>query len=176
MNGTLLCPRFEQAIQAASRVIQNEQFAIRHFQSLPGRLLGDSPVLRNITNSQASGTWRKTEACDQAAHGSGEDKENDGFVFKMPGKPTHPSHSRALGEWASRREVFAQRPSSAPDLMCLTPERKMEVEELIPLARCHFSLTPSTGAVEEDDGFVDILETDLKVNRLALSGPLPLPS
>ena len=67
---------FEQAIQAASRVIQNEQFAIRRFQSLPGRLLGHSPVLRNITNSQASGTWRKTEACDQAAHGSGEDKEN----------------------------------------------------------------------------------------------------
>uniref|UniRef100_A0A452ER00 M-phase inducer phosphatase n=1 Tax=Capra hircus TaxID=9925 RepID=A0A452ER00_CAPHI len=83
----------------------------------PGRLLGHSPVLRNITNSQASGTWRKTEACDQAAHGSGEDKENDGSVFKMPGKPTHPSHSCALGEWASRREAFAQRPSSAPDLM-----------------------------------------------------------
>ncbi|XP_068843051.1 M-phase inducer phosphatase 2 isoform X2 [Capricornis sumatraensis] len=161
---------FEQAIQAASRVIQNEQFAIRRFQSLPGRLLGHSPVLRNITNSQASGTWRKTEACDQAAHGSGEDKENDGFVFKMPGKPTHPSHSRALGEWASRREAFAQRPSSAPDLMCLTPERKMEVEELIPLARCHFSLTPSTGAVEEDDGFVDILETDLKENDVVPPG------
>ncbi|XP_012044109.2 M-phase inducer phosphatase 2 isoform X4 [Ovis aries] len=162
--------RFEQAIQAASRVIQNEQFAIRRFQSLPGRLLGHSPVLRNITNSQASGTWRKTEPCDQAAHGSGEDKENDGFVFKMPGKPTHPSHSRALGEWASRREAFAQRPSSAPDLMCLTPERKMEVEELIPLARCHFSLTPSTGAVEEDDGFVDILETDLKENDVVPPG------
>ncbi|KAM7237266.1 hypothetical protein CapIbe_011510 [Capra ibex] len=161
---------FEQAIQAASRVIQNEQFAIRRFQSLPGRLLGHSPVLRNITNSQASGTWRKTEACDQAAHGSGEDKENDGSVFKMPGKPTHPSHSCALGEWARRREAFAQRPSSAPDLMCLTPERKMEVEELIPLARCHFSLTPSTGAVEEDDGFVDILETDLKENDVVPPG------
>ncbi|DAA22988.1 M-phase inducer phosphatase 2 isoform X1 [Bos indicus] len=161
---------FEQAIQAASRVIQNEQFAIRRFQSLPGRLLGHSPVLRNITNSQASGTWRKTEACDQAAHGSGEDKENDGFVFKMPGKLKHPSHSRALGEWASRREAFAQRPSSAPDLMCLTPERKMEVEELIPLARCQFSVTPSTGAVEEDDGFVDILETDLKENDVVPPG------
>ncbi|KAG5216256.1 hypothetical protein MJG53_000662 [Ovis ammon polii x Ovis aries] len=162
--------RFEQAIQAASRVIQNEQFAIRRFQSLPGSLLGHSPVLRNITNSPASGTWRKTEACDQAAYGSGEDKENDGFVFKMPGKPTHPCHSRALGEWASRREDFAQRPSLAPDLMCLTPERKMEGEELIPLARCHFSLTPSTGAVEEDDGFVDILETDLKENDVVPPG------
>ncbi|KAB0383685.1 hypothetical protein FD755_005602 [Muntiacus reevesi] len=170
MDPNMADQTFEQAIQAASRVIRNEQFAIRRFQSLPGRLLGHSLVLRNITNSQASGTWRKSEACDQAAHGSGEDKENDGFVFKMPGKPTHPSHSRALGEWASRREAFAQRPSSAPDLMCLAPERKMEVEELIPLARCHFSLTPSTGAVEEDDGFVDVLETDLKENDVVPPG------
>ncbi|XP_073092976.1 M-phase inducer phosphatase 2 isoform X4 [Manis javanica] len=153
---------FEQAIQAASRVIRNEQFAIRRFQSLPVRLLGHSPVLRNITNSQAPGSWRKSEACSQAAHSSGEDKENDGFVFKMPWKPTQPTHTQALAEWASRREAFAQRPSSAPNLLCLTPERKMEVEELSPLAPCPFSLTPTKGATEEDDGFVDILESDLK--------------
>ncbi|XP_058419116.1 M-phase inducer phosphatase 2 isoform X2 [Diceros bicornis minor] len=153
---------FEQAIQAASRVIRNEQFSIRRFQSLPVRLLGHSPVLRNITNSQAPGSWRKSRACGRSAHSSGEDKENDGFVFKMPWKPTHSSHTHALAEWASRREAFAQRPSSAPDLMCLTPEHKMEVEELSPLARCCFSLTPTKGATEEDDGFVDILESDLK--------------
>lgn len=153
---------FEQAIQAASRVIRNEQFAIRRFQSLPVRLLGHSPVLRNITNSQAPGSWRKSEACSQAAHSSGEDKENDGFVFKMPWKPTQPTHTQALAEWASRREAFAQRPSSAPNLLCLTPERKMEVEELSPLAPCPFSLTPTKGATEEDDGFVDILESDLQ--------------
>ncbi|KAB0391093.1 hypothetical protein E2I00_008973, partial [Balaenoptera physalus] len=194
---------FEQAIQATSRVIRNEQFSIRRFQSLPGRLLGHSPVLRNITNSQAPGTWRKSEACGRAAHSSREDKENvrfqkarvgalqgekgacwdgslafdhappplpDGFVFKMPGKPTHPSHTHALAEWASRREAFAQRPSSAPDLMCLTPERKMEVEELTPLARCCFSLTPTKGAAEEDDGFVDILESDLKEDDVVPPG------
>ncbi|XP_063489491.1 M-phase inducer phosphatase 2 isoform X8 [Symphalangus syndactylus] len=112
---------FEQAIQAASQVIRNEQFAIRRFQSMP-----------------------------------------DGFVFKMPWKPTYPSSTHALAEWASRREAFAQRPSSAPDLMCLSPERKMEVEELSPLALGRFSLTPVEGDTEEDDGFVDILESDLK--------------
>ncbi|XP_011798680.1 PREDICTED: M-phase inducer phosphatase 2 isoform X3 [Colobus angolensis palliatus] len=112
---------FEQAIQAASRVIRKEQFAIRRFQSMP-----------------------------------------DGFVFKMPWKPTHPSSTHALAEWASRREAFAQRPSSAPDLMCLSPERKMEVEELSPRAQGRFSLTPAEGDTEEDDGFVDILESDLK--------------
>lgn len=41
----------------------------------------------------------------------------NGFVFKMPWKPTHSSPAHALAEWASRREAFAQRPSSAPDLM-----------------------------------------------------------
>ncbi|XP_045664341.1 M-phase inducer phosphatase 2 isoform X3 [Ursus americanus] len=127
---------FEQAIQAASRVIRNEQFAIRRFQSLP-----------------------------------------DGFIFKMPWKPPHPSHAHALAEWAERREAFAQRPNSAPDLMvhwesgtlqsrlacrCLTPERKMEVQELSPPARSRCSLTATQGASEEDDGFVDILESDLK--------------
>lgn len=46
----------------------------------------------------------------------------------------------------------------------------MEVEELSPLAQ-HFSLTPTKGSTEEDDGFVDILENDLKVNNLSPSGP-----
>ncbi|XP_040836947.1 M-phase inducer phosphatase 2 isoform X5 [Ochotona curzoniae] len=111
--------KFEQVIQAASRVIRSEQFAIRRFQSLP-----------------------------------------EGVVFKMPWKPTHPSPIRTLAEWASRREAFTQRPSSAPNLMHLSPEQKMEMEELSPLAQA--SLTPVQGTAEEDDGFVDILESDLK--------------
>lgn len=152
---------FEQAIQAASQFIRSDQFTLRRFQSLPVRLLGHSPVLRNITNSQAPGSWRKSEARSHATRSSEEDKENDGFVFKMPWKPTHPTHTHAMAEWATRREAFAQRPSSAPDLMCLIPEWKMEVEELSPMAQ-PFSLTPTKGATEEDDGFVDILENDLK--------------
>ncbi|XP_023574382.1 M-phase inducer phosphatase 2 isoform X3 [Octodon degus] len=141
---------------------QIEQFAIRRFQSLPVRLLGHSPVLRNITNSEALDRWSKSEAGGRAASSPGEDKENEGFVFKMPWKPIPPNPAYALAEWASRREAFTQRPSSAPNLMCCTPERKMEVEELSPRAQSHcFSLSPSEGA-EEDDGFVDILESDLK--------------
>ncbi|XP_045384978.1 M-phase inducer phosphatase 2 [Lemur catta] len=162
MNPQMAEQAFEQAIQATSRVIRNEQFAIRRFQSMPVRLLGHSPVLRNITNSQAPDGRRKSTAGGRAASSSGEDKENDGVVFKMPWKPTHPGSARALAEWASRREAFAQRPSSAPDLMCLNPERKMEVEELSPLAPRCLSLTPAEGDAEEDDGFVDILESDLK--------------
>lgn len=49
----------------------------------------------------------------------------------------------------------------------------MEVEELSPPARCHFSLIAPRGASEEDDGFVDILESDLKVTSLAPPGHPP---
>ncbi|XP_063104827.1 M-phase inducer phosphatase 2 isoform X2 [Cavia porcellus] len=162
-NSLLLASWFEQAIQEASRVMQSKQFAIRRFQSLPVRLLGHSPVLRNITNSQVLDRWRTSEVADRAVSSPGEDKENEGFVFKMPWKPTHPSSAHALVEWASRREAFTQRPSSAPNLMCCTLERKMEVEELSPMAQSHcFSLNAAEGAAEEDDGFVDILESDLK--------------
>ncbi|KAL1786483.1 M-phase inducer phosphatase 2 [Sigmodon hispidus] len=153
---------FEQAIQAASQVIQNEQFTIKRFRSLPVRLLDHSPVLQNITNSKALDSRKKTEAGCRAANSPGEDKENDGYIFKMPWKLTHPSPAQTLTEWASRREAFAQRPSSAPDLMYLTPEQKMEVEELSPVAQASSSLTPIERASEEDDGFVDILESDLK--------------
>nr|XP_015858519.2 M-phase inducer phosphatase 2 isoform X2 [Peromyscus maniculatus bairdii] len=139
-----------------------EQFTIKRFRSLPVRLLDHSPVLQNITNSQALDSREKKEAGYRAASSPGEDKENDGYLFKMPWKPTHPSPAQALAEWTSRREAFAQRPSSAPDLMCRTPERKMDVEELSPVAQSSSSLTPIERASEEDDGFVDILEGDLK--------------
>lgn len=40
------------------------------------------------------------------------------------------------------------------------------------MAQSHcFSLNAAEGAAEEDDGFVDILESDLKVNRLGPEGP-----
>uniref|UniRef100_A0A8C6ABP3 M-phase inducer phosphatase n=1 Tax=Marmota marmota marmota TaxID=9994 RepID=A0A8C6ABP3_MARMA len=127
---------FEQAIQAASRVIRNEQFSIRRFQSLPVRLLGHSPVLRNITNSQTLESWRKSEAGDRAAGSPGEDKENVSCF------------------WRPKWEISRER-------RCLTPEHKMEVEEPSPLAQS-CSLTPAEATTEEDDGFVDILESDLK--------------
>lgn len=130
---------FEQAIQAASRVIQNEQFTIKRFRSLPVRLLEHSPVLQNISNSQALDSRKENEAGYRAANSPGEDKEN--VRFRRP-------------VWKSSRER-----------MYLTPERKMEVEE------SSSSLTPVERASEEDDGFVDILESDLKVSSLGLQGP-----
>lgn len=152
---------FEQAIRAASQVIQNEQFTIKRFRSLPVRLLEHSPVLRNISNSPALDSRKIKEANYRATSSPGEDKENDGYAFKIPWKPAPPSPAQTA-EWASRREAFTQRPSSAPDLMCLTPEGKIDVEELNPVAKLSYSSTPVERASEEDDGFVDILESDLK--------------
>lgn len=134
---------FEQAIQAASRVIQNEQFTIKRFRSLPVRLLGHSPVLQNITNSQALGSWEKDEAGYRAASSPGEDKEN--VRFQRPG-------------WRISRER-----------RCLTTECKMDVEEASPVAQSS-SLTPVERASEEDDGFVDILESDLKDDDMVPAG------
>ncbi|XP_006894273.1 PREDICTED: M-phase inducer phosphatase 2 isoform X2 [Elephantulus edwardii] len=151
---------FEQAIQATGWVIRNEQFSIRRIQSLPVRLLGHSPVLRNITNIR--GGRRRSEVGSRGTGISGEDKENDGCVFKMPWKPACPGQGQAVAEWTSRREAFAQRPSSAPDLMYLSPERDMEVDQLSPLPQRRSSLSPMEGADEEDDGFVDVLESELK--------------
>lgn len=88
----------------------------------------------------------------------------------MPQKLPHSSSARALAEWANRREAFTQRPSSAPDLMCLTTEWKMEVEEVSPVAQSSSSLTPVERASEEDDGFVDILESDLKDDDMVPAG------
>ncbi|XP_034352830.1 M-phase inducer phosphatase 2 isoform X2 [Arvicanthis niloticus] len=135
---------FEQAIQAASQVIQNEQFTIKRFRSLPVRLLEHSPVLQNITNSRALDSRKRTEAGYRVASSPAEDKEN--VRFQRP-------------RWRSSKER-----------RCLSTEWKMEVEELSPVAQSSSSLTPVERASEEDDGFVDILENDLKGDDMVPAG------
>ncbi|XP_027701915.1 M-phase inducer phosphatase 2 isoform X3 [Vombatus ursinus] len=152
---------FQEAIREAGQV-REERLPIRRFQSLPMRLLGSSPALRNITNSRALNMPRKSMGDIQMD--SGEDKENEGFVFKMPCRPVGHSRSTAA-EWASRREAFAQRPNSAPNLMCFSPGEKEQDLRLLPLRR--FSMNPASSSGEDasddgDDGFMDILEDDLK--------------
>ncbi|XP_020856670.1 M-phase inducer phosphatase 2 isoform X2 [Phascolarctos cinereus] len=161
MNDLTGLGRFQEAIQEAGQV-REERLPIRRFQSLPMRLLGSSPALRNITNSRALNMPRKSVGDIQMD--SGEDKENEGFVFKMPCRPVGHSRSTAA-EWASRREAFAQRPNSAPDLMCFSPGEKEEDMRLLPL--CCVSVNPASSSGEDisddgDDGFMDILEDDLK--------------
>ncbi|XP_012395995.2 M-phase inducer phosphatase 2 isoform X2 [Sarcophilus harrisii] len=154
---------FQEAIREAGQV-REERLPIRRFQSLPSKLLGSSPALRNITNSRDLDAPRKGKGDVQLDTSSGEDKENETFVFKMPSRPA--GHSRsAAAEWASRREAFAQRPNSAPDLMCFSPGEREENLGPLPLRR--FSMNQSSASGDDasddgDDGFMDILEDDLK--------------
>ncbi|XP_074052132.1 M-phase inducer phosphatase 2 [Macrotis lagotis] len=154
---------FQEAIREAGQV-REDRLPIRRFQSLPMKLLGSSPALRNITNSRTLNMPRKSLGDIQMDIGSGEEKENEGFVFKMPSRPVGQSRSTAA-EWASRREAFAQRPNSAPDLMCFSPGQKEE--NLPPLSLHHFNTNTTCTSREDisddgDDGFMDILEDDLK--------------
>ncbi|XP_044516324.1 M-phase inducer phosphatase 2 [Gracilinanus agilis] len=154
---------FQEALREAGHV-REERLPIRRFQSLPMKLLGSSPALRNITNSRALDVARKSEGDIKLDLENREDKENEGFVFKMPSRPV--GHSQAAAaEWASRREAFAQRPNSAPDLMCFSPGQKANGLAPLPLRRS--SLASTSGGAGDlsddgDDGFMDILDDDLK--------------
>ncbi|XP_072493140.1 M-phase inducer phosphatase 2 [Notamacropus eugenii] len=154
---------FQEAIREAGQV-REERLPIRRFQSLPMRLPESTPALRNITNSRTLNMPRKSIGDIQMDVSGGEDKENEGFVFKMPSRPV--GHSRSTtAEWASRREAFAQRPNSAPNLMCFSPGQKEEDVRLLPLRRFSINSTSTNGEEagdDGDDGFMDILEDDLK--------------
>lgn len=65
------------------------------------------------------------------------------------------------------RPPHSQPLSSSCVSQCVDSEHKMEVDLLSPVAQSPFSLTPTKGSPEEDDGFVELLENDLKVSSLA---------
>lgn len=56
------------------------------------------------------------------------------------------------------------------DLMCFSFDWKMEVEEFSFLVLGCFFLIFVEGDIEEDDGFVDILESDLKDDDVVFLG------
>ncbi|XP_021238225.1 M-phase inducer phosphatase 2 isoform X4 [Numida meleagris] len=97
---------FEKAVLEAGKVITDKKFLIRRIHSLPPRLLGSSPALRDVSNCSAFSSPR----------GGGQRRDDEGFVFKKPQRPGHRSRVPAT-EGALGKEPFAQRPSSAPDLL-----------------------------------------------------------
>ncbi|XP_007441267.1 M-phase inducer phosphatase 2 [Python bivittatus] len=139
-----------------------ESLPLRRIKSLPVRLLGASPILRNISHcKQCNGPGQK----NLAPQGN---MENEGVIFKKPSRPTSRlSSSGGQGE----RGPFAQRPNSAPQLMCCSPQKENvnpEAESPIYL-RCS-SLTSFMND-EDDDGFLEILdEEELKGDADVPSG------
>lgn len=142
---------FEKAVLEAGRVVTDNKLLIRRIHSLPPRLLGASPALRNISNCSEFNSPPPREQ-------QGQPRDDEGFVFKKPQRPGHRSRLQA-SEGGSGKEPFAQRPSSAPNLLFDTPEKENlpEGESPVVLRRC--SLTSSM-AEEDDDGFMEILDEE----------------
>ncbi|XP_064367780.1 M-phase inducer phosphatase 2 [Dromaius novaehollandiae] len=145
---------FEKAILESGRVVKDNKLLIRRIHSLPPRLLGASPALKNISNAKEFNGASSSEA-------QGRREARDDDVFKKPQRPGHRGRGHTL-DGAAAKEPFAPRPSSAPDLLFDTPEKENvpEGESPVTLRRC--SLTSSM-TEEEDDGFMEILdEEDMK--------------
>ncbi|XP_007666524.1 M-phase inducer phosphatase 2 isoform X2 [Ornithorhynchus anatinus] len=111
---------FEKAIQESGRVIRDNKFPIRRIQSLPMRLLGSSPALKNITNAR-----------------------------NLPPSPVDGPEHKQASLWDNKENFCSPERSEAED----------EAASPMCLRRC--SLT-SILVDEGDDGFMDILEQDLK--------------
>ncbi|XP_074759785.1 M-phase inducer phosphatase 2 isoform X3 [Athene noctua] len=141
---------FEKAVLESGRVLKDNKLLIQRIHSLPPRLLGTSPALKNISHSWEFNGRRASEQREP------EDKE--GFVFKKPQRPGQ--RGRLPSDGAAGRDPFAQRTGSAPDLLFDTPEKENipQGESPIVLRRC--SLTSSMCEEEEDDGFMEILDEE----------------
>ncbi|XP_054028352.1 M-phase inducer phosphatase 2 [Dryobates pubescens] len=141
---------FEKAVQETGRVLKDNKLFIRRIQSLPPRLLGASPALKNISHA------REFNGCEK--RGRREPEDTEGFVFKKPQRPGQRGRLAASDESVGK-DRFAQRLGSAPDLLFDTPEKENvpKGESPIVLRRC--SLTSSMSE-EEDDGFMEILDEE----------------
>ncbi|XP_030306781.1 M-phase inducer phosphatase 2 [Calypte anna] len=132
---------FEKAILESGRVLREHKLPIRRIHSLPPRLHGASPVLRNISHCR--------EFNGSESRAGGQPREKEGFVFK---KPLRPCSQRPPGQGAAGKD-----PQGAmAELLFDTPEKE-NVPEAIVLRRS--SLTSSVSE-EEDDGFMEILDEE----------------
>ncbi|XP_065693782.2 M-phase inducer phosphatase 2 isoform X4 [Patagioenas fasciata] len=136
---------FESAMLKSGSVLRGNKFLARRIHSVPPQVLGASPVLRNISHRPEFNGQRDPEG-------------TEGFVFKKPQRPCQRGRPPP-GQGAAGGDPGTPRPSSAPDLLCDTPEKENVSmgESPIVLRRC--SLTSSMSQ-EDDDGFMEILDEE----------------
>nr|XP_056711738.1 M-phase inducer phosphatase 2 [Euleptes europaea] len=136
------------ANQASSLLLCSESFAFRRINSLPVRLLGASPLLRNISNSKEFNSSPE----DHRGFRLKGNTEDEGILFKKPLRPLSRLYS------AGEKDPFAQRPSSAPDLMYCSPQKEnMSPGDDSPVCLRRSSLT---SFMTDDDGFMDIMDEE----------------
>ncbi|KAM3832168.1 M-phase inducer phosphatase 2 isoform 2-T2 [Vipera latastei] len=135
-----------------------ESLPLRRIKSLPVRLLGSSPILRNISHCrQCNGPGQNPPAAPQSL------TEHEGAIFKKPPRPT----SRLPGD-QRERAPFAPRPNSAPQLLFCSPQKE-NVNPESPVYLRRSSLTSFMNNDDDDDGFLEVLDEE----ELKGEGELP---
>ncbi|XP_025904656.1 M-phase inducer phosphatase 2 [Nothoprocta perdicaria] len=133
---------FEKSILECSRASTDNKLLIRRIHSLPPRLLGASPALKDVSNAR--------EFNGSPVPG-GRGHVSEGSVFKKPQRPG----CRGAPHGAGTPGPFVPRPSSAPDLLLVTPEKENVGESPVLLRRCSLA-----SCEDEDDGFMDVLDEE----------------
>ncbi|XP_018584303.2 M-phase inducer phosphatase 2-like [Scleropages formosus] len=148
---------FEKSLVEDSVLVDNKM-PIRRISSLP--LLPMSPTSKG----------RDLEPCNYELTTGQSNKENvpdDVFEFKKPTRPVSRCNSRTT-HGKEGREVLARRPNSAPELLSPDPViRQHLLGDGSPVTLRRSSLTSSN---EDDDGFLDILDSDVESDTYMPSG------
>ncbi|XP_069066926.1 M-phase inducer phosphatase 1 isoform X4 [Pleurodeles waltl] len=137
---------FEKALLESRKVIN--KLPMRRINSMP-RLLGSSPALKS----------NHSEQCPFHSNQDDENKENEAFQFKMPGRPASRNNLRIrfLGDG---KDPLVQRQNSAPARMFPSSERsEAEPEKFTRILLNKPSQTSSVND-DEDDGFLELLDNE----------------
>ncbi|XP_069066925.1 M-phase inducer phosphatase 1 isoform X3 [Pleurodeles waltl] len=138
---------FEKALLESRKVIN--KLPMRRINSMPQRLLGSSPALKS----------NHSEQCPFHSNQDDENKENEAFQFKMPGRPASRNNLRIrfLGDG---KDPLVQRQNSAPARMFPSSERsEAEPEKFTRILLNKPSQTSSVND-DEDDGFLELLDNE----------------
>ncbi|KAM4809468.1 M-phase inducer phosphatase 2 [Rhinophrynus dorsalis] len=148
---------FEKAILETGISNNDFKLPIRRINSLPVTLLGGSPALRKLSLPSELEVQKSLERISTAK----DNKENEVFMFKKPCmRPFHRIRLRTCDGYTDK-DTFSERPNSAPDLMCFTPEKNSyHVDKESPVRLRKSSLTYSMFNDEEDDGFMEIMDDE----------------
>ncbi|MBN3307169.1 MPIP1 phosphatase, partial [Amia calva] len=151
---------FAKAILESGKVIKENKIPVRRINSFPMRLLGSSPALKQKDSDPRSFGIFSQDDNSPADRNNKENMREEGFQFKKPDRPVSRSRLRSFHS-GDAKEAFASRPNSAPALMMSPPplERFCSLDDNSPVTLRRSSLTSS---LDDDDGFLDILDDDLE--------------
>ncbi|XP_015199366.2 M-phase inducer phosphatase 2 [Lepisosteus oculatus] len=157
--------RFEKALLESGAILRDDKIPIRRINSLPVRLLGSSPALKQKDPDGRSFGIFSRGGSESSGNRSGKENLHEGaFEFKKPAVPMSRCRLRSFHS-TEAHDPSARRPSSAPALMLSPPPvaRLCSLEDGSPVVLRRSSLTSSLDD-DSDDGFLDVLDSDMESN------------